>query len=283
MIKIFALGGLNEIGKNMYVVNVDDDLYIFEAGLKYADDKMLGVDYIIPNYDYLIKHKNKIQGIFLSHGHDEQMGAIPDMLYDLPNVKIFGTKFTLDLLKEELIQEKLKANLIEIKPHKKIQVGKNYIFPISLSHSVPDSVGYVLYTKDGAIFYTGNFVFDSAMSGNYKTDIGKLAYVGKQGVLCLLSESLYADKIGYTSPKHRSYKFLREIINNNHNRILVNILQGQIFRIQELLNAITEANKKVIILGKRLETNLIKAINDGYVNFDKSRLDNTSRLLDFLP
>lgn len=278
MIKIFALGGLNEIGKNMYVVNVDDELYIFESGLKYADDKMLGVDYIIPNYDYLIKNKNKIQGIFLSHGHDEQIGAIPDILYDLPDVKIFGTKFTLDLLNEELTQEKLKANLIEIKPHKKIKIGKNYIFPISLSHSVPDSVGYVLYTKDGAIFYTGNFVFDSAMTGNYKTDIGKLAYVGKQGVLCLLSESLYADKIGYTSPKHRSYKFLREIINNSHNRILVNILQGQIFRIQELLNVVTEANKKVIILGKRLETNLIKAINDGYINFDKSRIGNIHHL-----
>ena len=278
MIKIFALGGLNEIGKNMYVVNVDDELYIFESGLKYADDKMLGVDYIIPNYDYLIKNKNKIQGIFLSHGHDEQIGAIPDMLYDLPDVKIFGTKFTLDLLNEELTQEKMKANLIEIKPHKKIKVGKNYIFPISLSHSVPDSVGYVLYTKDGAIFYTGNFVFDSAMTGNYKTDIGKLAYVGKQGVLCLLSESLYADKIGYTSPKHRSYKFLREIINNSHNRILVNILQGQIFRIQELLNVVTEANKKIIILGKRLETNLIKAINDGYINFDKSRIGNIHHL-----
>ena len=92
MIKIFALGGLNEIGKNMYVINVDEELYVFEAGLKYADDKMLGVDYIIPNYDYLIKNKNKIQGIFLSHGHDEQIGAIPDILYDLPDVKIFGTK-----------------------------------------------------------------------------------------------------------------------------------------------------------------------------------------------
>ncbi len=278
MIKIFALGGLNEIGKNMYVVNVDDELYVFDSGLKYADDKMLGVDYIIPNYDYLIKNKNKIQGIFLSHGHDEQIGAIPDMLYDLPDVKIFGTKFTLDILKEELIQEKLKANLIEIKPHKRIKVGNNDIFPISLSHSVPDSVGYVLYTKDGAIFYTGNFVFDSAMHGSYKTDIGKLAYVGKQGVLCLLSESLYADKIGYTSPKHRSYQFLREIINTCNNRILINILQGQIFRIQELLNVVTEANKKVIILGKRLETNLIKAINDGYVNFDKSRIGNIHHL-----
>lgn len=278
MIKIFALGGLNEIGKNMYVVNVDDELYVFEAGLKYADDKMLGVDYIIPNYDYLIKNKNKIQGIFLSHGHDEQIGAIPDILYDLPNIKIYGTKFTLDLLKEELKQEKLKADLVEIKPHKKIKVGKNYIFPISLSHSVPDAVGYVLYTKDGAIFYTGNFVFDSSMQGNYKTDIGKLAYVGKQGVLCLLSESLYADKIGYTSPKHRSYKYLREIINSSKNRILVNILQGQIFRIQELLNVIMESNKKVIILGKRLENTLINSINNGYIDFDKSRIGNIRHL-----
>ena len=278
MIKIFALGGLNEIGKNMYVVNVDDELYVFEAGLKYADDKMLGVDYIIPNYDYLIKNKNKIQGIFLSHGHDEQIGAIPDILYDLPNIKIYGTKFTLDLLKEELKQEKLKADLVEIKPHRKIKVGKNYIFPISLSHSVPDAVGYVLYTKDGAIFYTGNFVFDSSMQGNYKTDIGKLAYVGKQGVLCLLSESLYADKIGYTSPKHRSYKYLREIINSSKNRILVNILQGQIFRIQELLNVIMESNKKVIILGKRLENTLINSINNGYINFDKSRIGNIRHL-----
>ncbi len=278
MIKIFALGGLNEIGKNMYVVNVDDELYIFEAGLKYADDKMLGVDYIIPNYDYLIKNKNKIQGIFLSHGHDEQIGAIPDILYDLPNIKIYGTKFTLDLLKEELKQEKLKADLVEIQPHKKIKVGKNYIFPISLSHSVPDAVGYVLYTKDGAIFYTGNFVFDSAMQGNYKTDIGKLAYVGKQGVLCLLSESLYADKIGYTSPKHRSYNYLREIINSSKNRILINILQGQIFRIQELLNVITEANKKVVILGKRLESTLINSIDNGYINFDKSRIGNIHHL-----
>ena len=278
MIKIFALGGLNEIGKNMYVVDVDDDLYIFEAGLKYADDKMLGVDYIIPNYDYLIKNKNKIQGIFLSHGHDEQIGAIPDILNDLPDIKIYGTKFTLEILQEELELEKITANLIEIQPHKKIKVGKNYIFPISLSHSVPDSVGYVLYTKDGIIFYTGNFVFDSSMVGNFKTDIGKLAYVGKQGVLCLLSESLYADKIGYTSPKHRSYNYLREIINKYNGRILINIYQGQIFRIQELLSAITEANRKVVILGKRLEVNLIKAINNGYINFDKSRIGNIHHL-----
>ncbi len=277
-IKIFALGGLNEIGKNMYVIEVDDEIYVFEAGLKYADDKMLGVDYIIPNYDYLINNKSRIRGLFLSHGHDEQMGAIPDIIHDLPDLRIYGTKFTLELLQEELNDENLKANLIELKPHKKIKVGKNYLFPISLSHSVPGSVGYVLYTNDGAIFYTGNFVFDSSMQGAYKTDIGKLAYVGKQGVLCLLSESLYADKVGYTSPKHRSYSYLKEIINKYNSRILINIFQGQFYRMQELFNAVTDADRKIVILGKKLESSLIKAINDGYINFNKSRIGNIHHL-----
>lgn len=277
-IKIFALGGLNEIGKNMYVVNVDEEIYVFEAGLKYADDKMLGVDYIIPNYDYLINNKNKIKGIFLSHGHDEQIGAIPDILNDLPNVKIYGTKFTLEILKEELEEENLKANLVELQPHKKIKVGKNFIFPISLSHNVPDSVGYVLYTNSGAIFYTGNFVFDPSMQGNYKTDIGKLAYVGKQGVLCLLSESQYADKLGYTSPNHRTYNYLRELLNQYDGRILINIYQGQIFRIQELFNAIMETDRQVVIMGKRLEKTVLKSIENGYIEFDRSKLGNIHHL-----
>ena len=278
-IKIFALGGLNEIGKNMYVVDIDKEIYIFEAGLKYADDKMLGVDYIIPNYDYLINNKERIQGIFLSHGHDEQIGAIPDILNDLPNIKIYGSKFTLELLKEELDAENIKGNLIELKPHKKIRVGNNYIFPITLSHSVPDSFGYVLYTNDGAIFYTGNFVFDPSMQGNYKMDIGKLAYVGKQGVLCLLSESLYADKIGFTSPKHRSYQYLKEVINKYEGRILINIFQGQFYRMQEILNVVSESNRKLVILGKTLENNLIKAINNGYINFDTNKIGNIHHLV----
>lgn len=272
-IKIFALGGLNEIGKNMYVVEVDNEIYVFDSGLKYADDKMLGVDYIIPNYDYLIKNKDKIQGIFLTHGHDEQIGAIPDMLLELPYVNIFATKYTLDILKEELNNENLKANLVEIKPHKKLVIGKNEIFPISLSHSIPDSVGYILYTKQGAIFYTGNFVFDPSMQGAYKTDVGKLAYVGKQGVLCLLSESIYADKLGFTSPNHRAYEYLKEIINGNENRIIINLYKGQIFRIQEILNAI-ETDRKVIIMGKSLETNILSSIDNGYIKFDKSKIGN---------
>ena len=220
-IKIFSLGGLNENGKNMYIVEVDKDIFVLDAGLKYADDKMLGVDYIIPNYDYLKENKNRIKGIFVTHGHDSQMGAIPDIVRDIPDIDIYGTEFTLEILKHELLEENLSIeHLKEITPHKKIDFGKISVFPVSLTHSVPGSVGYAINTPDGAIFYTGNFVFDQTMSGSYKTDIGKLAYIGKQGVLCLMSESLYADKRGYTAPNNRITSVVRETLDTCEGRIL---------------------------------------------------------------
>lgn len=280
-IKIFGLGGLNEVGKNMYIVEVDRDIFVFDAGLKYADDKMLGVDYIIPNYDYLKENSERIKGIFITHGHAGQMGAVVDILNDVPDLKIYGTKFTLELLKEEFIEEELKTdNLIELKPHRKVNFGKNDIFPISLTHAVPDTVGYVLYTEDGAIFYTGNFAFDPTMMGSYKTDIGKLAYVGKQGVLCLLSESLYADKKGYTSPQHRTRGYMQEVLNRNEGRILFNIFEAQLYRIQELFMAIENTDRKVVIMGKHLENIVMNSIEEGYLQFDKTRIVNIHHVND---
>ncbi len=274
-IKIFALGGLNENGKNMYVVEVDKDIFVFDVGLKYADDKMLGVDYIIPNYDYLKDNKKRIKGFFITHGHDSQMGAIPDMINDFKDVPIYGTRFTLEILKQELVEVKGNFNNLKlIEPHKKVTFGKNSIFPISLTHSVPDTVGYVLYTPDGAIFYTGNFVFDPTLIGAYKTDIGKLAYVGKQGVLCLLSESLYADKQGYTSPKHRIAKFISEALNKCEGRILCNVSSSGLTRIQEIFNVVSKGDRKVVIMGKRLESIIMKAIDINAIDFDKNRIIN---------
>ena len=280
-IKIFGLGGLNENGKNMYVVEVDKDIFVFDAGLKYADDKMLGVDYIIPNYDYIKNNIKRVKGIFITHGHDNQTGALTEIVKDIPDIKIYGTTFTLEVIKDEFISEGLNTkNLITLKPHKKINFGKNSIFPISLTHTVPDTVGYVLYTPDGAIFYTGNFVFDSTMLGAYKTDIGKLAYVGKQGVLCLLSESLYADRKGYTSPNHRTKSIIREILNRNDGRILYNVYQTQLYRIQELFDELKNTKRNVVILGKRLESVILKAIDMHYVDFDKKRIKTISHVND---
>ena len=272
-IKIFSLGGLNENGKNMYIVNVDRDIFVFDAGLKYDNDLNLGIDYIIPNFDYLIKNKENIKGIFLTHGHDSNMGAVPDILDKLPNVAVYATKLTMEILKKDLTKDQIeKANLNEIRPHSKIDFGKNSIFPISVTHSIPDAVCYVLYTEDGAIVYTGDFVFDPTMMGAYKTDIGKLAYVGKQGVLCLLSESMYAEKTGHTSPNNRVSGFIHEVLNKNENRIIATVFPAHFYRIQEIFNEISKTHRNVVIMGKTLQDMIYKAIDDGYLDIDKNKI-----------
>ena len=278
-IEIFSLGGLNAVGKNMYVVNIDNDIFVLDAGLKYADDSMLGIDYIIPNYDYLKENKDRIKGIFITHAHDEQMGALADILVDLDKVKVYGTNFTIGVIKEQLEDWNIKTdNLVTIKPHKKINFGEVSIFPVSLTHSVPDTVGYAIYTKDGIIFYTGNFVFDPTMQGAYKTDIGKLAYIGKQDVLCLMSESVYASKKGFTSPLNRSNDLIKEVLTRTDNRIIYSVSEAHFYRIQELFDELEKVSRNVIILGKRLQNIVDKSIEQGYLKFNKNKIVNLSSI-----
>ena len=280
-IKIFALGGQNEVGKNMYVVSVDSKLYVFEAGLKYADDKLLGVDYIIPNYDYLIENKDKIQGIFITHGHDEQMGAICDLLLDLPDVPIYAGKFTLEIIKQDLSDSGIThANLKEIKAHKKIDFNTESIYPIQVSHALPDCFLYVLNTEDGSIVFSGNYVFDASMKGPYSTDIGKLAYIGKQNVLCLMNESLYASNSGFTSPNHRAREVIAQTLADNPDRIFFNIFETQIYRIQELFDEVSKTSRNVVIMGKSLLNIVLKGIELNYIKFDPERIKSISHVTD---
>lgn len=278
-IKIFSLGGLNENGKNMYVVNVDGDIFVFDAGLKYDNDLNLGIDYIIPNFDYLIKNKKNIKGIFLTHGHESNMGAVPDILAKLPDIPIYGTKLTLEIVKKDMTKEEIeRTKFKEIRPHSKLTFGKNALFPISVTHSIPDAVCYVLYTEDGAIVYTGDFVFDSTVPDIYKTDIGKLAYVGKQGVLCLMAESIYADRFGHTSPNNRVAGFIREVLSNNPNRIIATIFSSHFYRVQEIFNEVSKTHRKIVIMGKSLQETINGAIDDGYLKIDKSRIGSLNDL-----
>ena len=280
-IKIFSLGGLNENGKNMYVVEVDESIFVFDAGLKYDNERTLGIDYIIPNFDYLIQNKEKIKGLFLTHGHDSNIGATPDILKELPDLPVYATKFTMEILKQDLSQEQLKtAQLKEIRPHSKLEFGKLSIFPISVTHSIPDAVCYVLYTEDGAIVYTGDFVFDSTMMGNYKTDIGKLAYVGKQGVLCLLCESMYAERIGHTSPNNRVSDFIRDVLAKNEHRIIATVFPAHIYRIQEIFNEVSKTHRKIVIMGKMLQDTINKAIAMKYLTIEPNRIGDLSNLND---
>lgn len=280
-IRIFSLGGLNENGKNLYVVEVDKDIFVFDAGLKYDNDRSLGIDYIIPNFDYLIKNRKKIKGIFLTHGHESHIGAIPDMITILKEVPVYGTKLTLDMVREDLDPSGVKkANLKELKPHHKIEFGKNSLFPISVTHSIPGALCYVLYTEDGAIVYTGDFVFDATMTGLYKTDIGKLAYVGKQGVLCLLAESMYAEREGHTSPHNRITGFIKEVLNKNENRIIATILAAHFYRIQEIFDEVSKTHRKIVIMGKKLQDTINKAIENNYLTVNPKIIGDLSNLND---
>ena len=280
-IKIFSLGGLNENGKNMYVVEVDKNIYVFDAGSKFDNEKNLGIDYIIPNFDYLIKNRKRIKGIFLSHGHEGNMGAVPDILKSIPEVNIYGAKLTLEILKQDLTDVEIKkSHLIEIKPHKKIEFGKESIFPISMTHSIPDALCYVLYTKDGAIVYTGDFTFDHTETSLYKTDIGKLAYVGKQGVLCLLAESMYAEREGYTSPNNRVSDFIRNVLARNKGRIIATVFPAHFYRIQEIFNEVSKTHRKIVIMGHSLQSTINYALKNNYLTIDRRVIGDLSNLND---
>ena len=280
-INIFSLGGLNENGKNMYVVCVDDDILVLEAGLQYADEQTLGIDYMIPNIDYLKQNKERIRGIFLTHGHDENVGAITDIIDYLPNIPIYASPFTYNIVKQELLEyDKSISSLVKIEANKPVDFGNLKVYPVSLSHSIPDNFGYAIYTPDGIIFYASDFVFDSTMRGAYKTDLGKLAYIGKQGVLCLMSESLYANKEGYTAPNHRIQSLIRETLVKSNGRIIFNVLNSHLYRIQELFNEVEKTDRKIVVMGKRLQNIIDNAIKEDYLHIDSKYIGDLSNIND---
>ena len=276
-IKIFGLGGLSESGKNSYIVEVDNDLFIFDCGLKFASGNLLGIDYIMPDFTYLEKNKNRIKGLFITHGHKENMGSAEDLVRSIPHLKIYATKYTKFELMEDGVPE---ANITLIKPHKKLNFGSVSIFPISVSHSAPDAVMYVINTKDGAICYTGDFIIDPSMQGAYDMDLGKIAYVGKQGVLCLLCESSFAEKNGHTSPNHRLLDFYKDTINHNEKRIIFSVLADHLYTIDEILQSASNTHRKVIIMGKRLQNVVNFAKKEGYLHYNDDIIGDLSNIND---
>lgn len=276
-IKIFGLGGLSESGKNSYVVEVDDEIYVFDAGIKFASGNLLGIDYIMPNFSYLIRNRKKIKGLFITHGHKENMGAVADLLKDIPELKVYATKFTKFELMEDGVSE---SNIIMIKPHKKINFGAVSIFPIAVAHSCPDAVMYVINTKDGAICYTGDFIIDPSMQGAYDMDLGKIAYVGKQGVLCLMSESTFAEKSGHTSPNHRLVDFWKNVISHHDKRILFSVLPSHLYTIAEIFDAAANSHRKIVIMGKRLQNVVNFSKKEGYLDFNPEILGDLSNVND---
>lgn len=276
-IKIFSLGGLDESGKNTYCIEVDKDIFVFDCGLKYATGTSFGIDYIIPDFEYLEKNRKRIKGVFLTHGHYENMGGAGDLVKILPEVKLYATKFTKYVLLESGVPEK---NIIEIVPHKKLNFGRVSIFPISVNHSCPDSVMYVLNTKDGAICYTGDFIIDPMMDGAYGMDIGKIAYIGKLGVLCLLSESSFSEHIGHTSPGQRLTDFFKDVLNKQDGRVMFSVLPTHLYTIQDIFNGAENTHRKIVVMGKKLQNVIHFAKKEGYLKFSDDLLGDLSNIKD---
>lgn len=280
-IKIMSLGGLNENGKNMYTITIDGKILIFDVGLKYASDNMYGVDYIIPDFSYLVQNQEKIIGVFISHAHYENMGALTELIKTIPNIKVYATNYTSKIIDIECREENvLIKNLNIIKPHKKISFKNFSIFPFSVSHSAPESVGYSINTKDGAIVYMADFVIDPTMNGYYDMDLGKLAYIGKQGVLALMCESVFAEKKGFTSPRHKLDKFFRSVIDKNDGRIIFSLLSLHLHTIEEIFNALKGKKRKVVIMGKKLQLIINMAIKEGFLNVSPNLIGDLTNLKD---
>ena len=272
-IKIFGLGGLSESGKNTYVVTIDQDIYIFDCGLKYANESLYGIDYIVPDFSFLVKYKDNIKGLFLTHAHYENMGATIDLVRAIPNLKVYCTKFTKFILEQDGLNP---DNIVEIKAHKKIDFDNVSIFPISVSHSTPDSVMYVLNTEDGAICYMGDFIIDPTMMGAYDMDLGKIAYVGKQGVLALLSESSFSEKTGHTSPNHRLTSFFKYSITHAEGRAIFTVLPTHLYTLQDIFNGAENLHRKVVLMGKQLQNIVNFSIKENYLHVQEGLLGDLS-------
>ena len=263
---MFSLGGVGEIGKNMYVVEVDDDIFVIDAGIMFPEDEMLGIDMVIPDISYLVERQERIKGIFLTHGHEEHIGAIAYVLRKI-NVPVYATKLTLALVEERLKEHgvTVRAKLHEVHSDSVVTFEKAKMTFFRTIHSIPDSIGISIHTSQGAIVYTGDFKFDQTPYGMNRVDLGKMAQIGAQGVLCLLSDSTNAERPGYTGSDSIVAQEIADVVYDARGRVIVACYASNITRIQQVLNAAKKHRRKVAITGRSMHKVMDIALRLGYL------------------
>ncbi|MBU8877890.1 ribonuclease J [Bacillus sp. FJAT-29790] len=246
-----ALGGVGEFGKNMYLVEVDGDIFVLDAGLMIPENEMLGIDIVIPDITYLIQNKERVQGIFLTHGHEDHIGALSYILREI-NIPVYGMKLTLALAKAKMKEQEFKgqANFIEVHSDSDIEFPSAKVSFFHTTHSIPDSAGICIHTSEGVIVYTGDFKFDQAAADLYKPEIGKMVQIGEKGVLCLLSDSTNAENPGYSLSDAIAVRQLTDSFYHSPGRIIAASFASDIIRIQHIFDAAYESQRKIAIVGK---------------------------------
>jgi ribonuclease J len=267
MLRIIPLGGLGEIGLNMMAVEYGQFILVVDAGLMFPDDYMPGVDLVIPDFQYLKENKDKVKAIILTHGHEDHIGAMPFFLKEF-SIPVFGTNFTLELLKEKLREHGLldQADLRKIKPGDNTQFGPLTAEYISVNHSIVDGIGLAIDTPEGILIHSGDFKIDPTPVNGQFTDLVRFAHFGEKGVLAFLSDSTNAEKEGFTLSEKEVRKTLEELMRTSPGRVIVATFASNITRIQEVISLASKFGRKLVFNGKSMVTNVRIAREQRFIN-----------------
>jgi ribonuclease J len=270
---IFALGGVGEIGKNMYVVQYANDIVVIDSGLKFPEEDMLGIDIVIPDISYLTENRDKVRGILITHGHEDHIGGLPYVLKHL-NVPVFGTKLTLGLIETKLKEAGLlgETKRVLINADTELKLGSMTATFFRTNHSIPDSVGVCLETPEGIVVHTGDFKFDHTPVNGEFADLHRMAEIGARGVLALLSDSTNAERPGYTPSEKNVGAELEEIFRKAKQRVIVATFASNIYRIQQVIDAAEATRRKLTVIGRSMVNVVTIASELGYLNIPDGML-----------
>ena len=272
-VKIIPLGGVNEIGKNLTAIEYKNDIVVIDCGLKFPDEDMFGIDLVIPDITYLIKNKEKVSGIFLTHGHEDHIGALPYVLKQL-NVPVYGTKLTLGIVETKLKEHGLLSSteLVRVKPRDVIRLNSVSVEFIKTNHSIADSVAIAVHTPLGVVLHTGDFKVDYTPIDGEPMDFARFAELGKKGVLAMMADSTNVEKAGYTNSEKIVGESLTRIFGKTKGRIIIATFASNIHRIQQIIDAASVYGRKVAVSGRSMENIMNVAIELGYIEVDKDTL-----------
>ncbi|REK74483.1 ribonuclease J [Paenibacillus paeoniae] len=265
-LSVFALGGVFEIGKNMYVVQYGDDLVVIDCGSKFPDETLLGIDLIVPDITYLLDNKQRIRGLFITHGHEDHIGAIPYILKQL-DMPVYGTPLTLGLIKGKLKEHNLSdKGLHNINTDSIIELGTLTLSFFRTNHSIPDCVGIAIDTPEGTVVHTGDFKFDLSPANKQFPDVHKMARIGERGVLLLLSESTNAERPGFTPSEKLVGERIEEAFQKATNKIFLTTFASNVNRLQQVINAARKTGRKLLLLGRSM-VNVVRVSRElGYLD-----------------